>query len=103
MILHKNLPMSIESLIEVVRLRGLRLNNLFQLPEPHLDVWQANVTDGHKIWEFGRGATPEEALRAALHVAATTEPQYSPPPPIKVLWKETKTQTPLNRIPPTAI
>lgn len=45
--------------------RGLWVNNLFQLglaPKP----WQANVTDGAKCYEFGRGPTPAAALAAAL-------------------------------------
>lgn len=82
MLLHRNLPMSVDAMLELVRLRGLRLNNLFQLFDGR---WQANVTDGEKYWEFGRGDTADAALQAALHIAATTEPEYSPPEPITVV------------------
>lgn len=78
MLLHRAMPMSVDALLEVVRQRGLRLNNLFQLEDGR---WQANVTDGLKYWEFGRGDSAEEALRAALLSAATTEPQYAIPEP----------------------
>lgn len=46
---------------------GLRLHNLFQLG----DGWQANVraSDGDPCFEFGRGATPAQALVAALKAA----------------------------------
>lgn len=73
--------MSVDALLEVVRQRGLRLANLFQLPLEHGGSWQANVTDGERHWEFGRADTPEAALRTALHIAATTEPEYYTPDP----------------------
>ena len=50
------------ALICVINAEGYRVNNLFQLAE---EVWQANLTDGRKFWEFGRGSSAEEALRNA--------------------------------------
>jgi hypothetical protein len=71
-----------ELLLEVTR-RGLRLNNLFQLPDGR---WQANVTDGEKYWEFGRAATAIMALQAALHISSTTRHtlgiESKPDPPL---------------------
>lgn len=64
--------MTLEELIETVGLKGLRLNNLFQL---NTGRWQANVTDGERYWEFGRGDSATEALQAALVKHSTTEPE----------------------------
>lgn len=64
--------MTVDELIAEVAAKGLRLNNLFQL---HTGGWRANITDGERMWEFGNGSTPVEALQAALHKSATTEPQ----------------------------
>lgn len=63
---------TVDELISQVNKLGLRLNNLFQL---HTGRWQANITDGERFWEFGRGDTPVEALQAALHLQSTTEPE----------------------------
>lgn len=76
MILKGNLPMSVDALLEVVRVRGFHLANLFQLPDGR---WQANVSNGFNYWEFGRGDTADKALMAALHIAAVSAPEYSPP------------------------
>ena len=81
MILRKNLPMGVDALIEVVRQRGLRLANLFQLGDGR---WQANVSNDTSHWDFGRGDTAEEALMAALHLAATSSPErYLPDKPVR--------------------
>ena len=80
MIHRQRMQMSVDALHEVVRIRGFRLSNLFQLED---GLWQANVSNGHNFWEFGRGDTPDEALMAALHIAATEEPEYSPPKAIQ--------------------
>lgn len=62
--------MTIEDLLAEVTKRGLRLNNLFQLEG---GSWQANVTDGERYWEFGKGETAIAALLAALHISATDQ------------------------------
>lgn len=72
--------MTVDELIAEVNNRHLRLNNLFQLENGR---WQANITDGARFWEFGRGDTAVEALLAALHVAATTEPELGIDKPIR--------------------
>lgn len=64
--------MTLEELISEVNGRGLRLNNLYQLSDGR---WQANVTDGEKFWDFGRGDTAVQALQAALHISTTTTPE----------------------------
>lgn len=64
--------MSVDALIQEVAERHLRLNNLFQLMDGR---WQANITDGEKFWEFGRGDSAVEALQAALHIQSTTTPE----------------------------
>lgn len=72
--------MSVDALLELVRSRGLKLSNLFQLSD---ERWQANVSDGQRFWEFGRGDSPSQALMAALHMAATTESEQYVPREIK--------------------
>jgi hypothetical protein len=59
-----------DDLIAQAHSLGLRLNNLFELPN---GVWQANLTDGTKFWGFGRAGTWQSALRQALAIAQTTE------------------------------
>lgn len=79
---------SLESLLAAVAVRGLLVANLFQLPfdSPLANHWQANLTDGHQWWEFARGASPQQALARALHLANTTvgspaiRPQAEPAP-----------------------
>ena len=48
---------------------GYTVNNLFQLPyntsRPGAR-WQANLTMGEAVWEFGQGDTPGAALGEAL-------------------------------------
>lgn len=73
--------MNLEDLIAEVARRQLRLNNLFQLDNGR---WQANITDGQRFWEFGRGDTAMEALIAALNLSATTTPEYGIERAIKV-------------------
>lgn len=65
--------MTVDDLIAEVARRKLRLNNLFQLDNGR---WQANITDGSRFWEFGRGDNPVEALLRALEYSATTTPEY---------------------------
>ena len=75
-------PHSIDDLLMLVEARGLKLANLFQFEVAATGTWrwQANITDGSKYWDFARGATAAEALRAALFTAATTEPAVDPRP-----------------------
>lgn len=62
------------SLLAVASLQ-YRVNNLAQLDD---GTWRANLRErggeaheaGPLFWEFGHGATPEEALREALAKAA---------------------------------
>lgn len=72
--------MTVDELIAEVNRMSLRLNNLFQL---HDGRWQANITDGVKFWEFGRGDTAVAALYAALHIARTTTPELGIDKPIR--------------------
>lgn len=65
--------MTLEDLIAEVSRRKLRLNNLFQLDDGR---WQANITDGQRFWEFGRGDNAMEALIRAINLTATTTPEY---------------------------
>lgn len=58
-------PGSFFALIAQVEASALWVNNLFRLGPPPAP-WQANLTDGELVWEFGHGLTPEGALRAAL-------------------------------------
>lgn len=78
MIHQSQMAMSVDAMLEIVRLRGLRLNNLFQIPD---GPWQANLTDGISFWEFGRSDTPDGAIRAALYKAATEKPKPARQPP----------------------
>lgn len=55
--------MTVEQLISEAASRGLRVNNLFQLPA---GGWQANVCDGETFYEFGIGDDAGSALSAAL-------------------------------------
>lgn len=75
-------PNSVDDLLVLVEARGLRLANLFQFEVPGTGLWrwQANITDGQRFWEFGRGASAPEALRAALFISATTEPEVDTGP-----------------------
>jgi hypothetical protein len=58
---------SVDSLLESLVARDLRLANLFELGDGR---WQANVTDGDKVWEFSRGGSAAIALRGAMFIAA---------------------------------
>jgi hypothetical protein len=89
--------MTIEELIQEVANRNLRLNNLFQLDNGR---WQANITDGSRFWEFGKGATAGEALIAALQKTLTTTPEYGIERPIRASQeyqprRATKAPTPI--------
>ena len=55
--------MDTDKAIAQVVVKGLKVNNLFQLAT---GGWQANVTDGTENSEFGKATTPDEALIAAL-------------------------------------
>lgn len=66
-------PNSVDELLASVAARGLRVANLFQFELPgtaNMWRWQANLTDGQRFWEFGRGDTAAAALRAALFISA---------------------------------
>lgn len=63
--------MMVDELIAEINGRGLRINNLAQLEDGR---WQANITDGERFWEFGRGNTAAAALIAAVQKHATTTP-----------------------------
>ena len=70
---------TLDDLIAGLPARGLRLANLFQFEVPGTGTWrwQANVTDGEKFWDFGRGSSPVEALEAALNVQSITPGEIS--------------------------
>jgi hypothetical protein len=58
--------MTIEALFAEATARRLRINNLFERND---GIWQANTRTDDPVahcYEFGLGATPQEALRAAL-------------------------------------
>jgi hypothetical protein len=64
------------AMIFVLNSEGFRINNLFQLLSP-AGLWQANLTDGKLLWEFGRGDSPLSALqqaRAKVHSTEGTPP-----------------------------
>lgn len=62
--------MTVESAIAEVREHSLLVLNLFQLKTGQ---WQANLWDGEKSWDFGRGGSMEDAIRAALRNALSTD------------------------------
>lgn len=86
--------MTIEELISEAARRGLRVNNLCQLPD---FTWQANLTDGERFWEFGKGQDPQSALVAALHKHSTTAPELGLPQG-GGLYKPTPTRAPKGRL-----
>jgi hypothetical protein len=65
------------ALIFVINSEGFRLNNLFQTTEGYRTarstdaLWQANLTDGKLLWDFGVGSTPSAALKAAWEKVKT--------------------------------
>lgn len=61
--------MTIESAISSIHEAGFRVFNLFELRN---GLWQANVCDDEKAWEFGVGGNPEGALRVALDKTSYT-------------------------------
>ncbi len=60
--------MSVESTIFSIHKAGFRVLNLFELKS---GLWQANVCDDEKAWEFGVSKSPEMALLYALREAQT--------------------------------
>ena len=72
--------MTVDELIVEVSRRGLRINNLFQLDDGR---WQANITDGVRYWEFGKGETPTAALITALNKSVTETPEIVRDRPIR--------------------
>lgn len=68
-------PLSLEEMIAHINGAGYRVNNLFQLPAPRgiPALWQANLTDGEKLWEFGTGGSPSSALGEAWQRARTSQ------------------------------
>lgn len=69
--------MTVESALAEVKENSLLLFNLFQLKTGQ---WQANLWDGEKSWNFGRGESMEDAIRAALRnaLSADGEEVYKP-------------------------
>ncbi len=61
--------MTIESTISSIHEAGFRVLNLFELED---GLWQANVCNDEKAWEFGVGGSPEDALRVALNKTTYT-------------------------------
>lgn len=57
---------TLETLISEINKKGYRIYNLFELIHSVTGKWQANLNKGDKVWEFGHGDTPNEALSAAL-------------------------------------
>lgn len=59
--------MRLDEILEALPDVGLRLRNLFQLA----DGWQANVSsaDENTAFQFGRGATPVEAMVNCLKLS----------------------------------
>ena len=55
--------MSIESTITQIHKEGFIILNLFELGN---GMWQANLYDGEKAWDFGVDHDPEVALLNAL-------------------------------------
>jgi hypothetical protein len=75
---------AVDDWIKEVGRRGLILNNLFQFKVSTTEWrWQANVTDGVRYWDFGRGATPQEALSQALFKSESTTPEIVLDRPIR--------------------
>jgi hypothetical protein len=60
-----------DSLLAQVHSLGLRLNNLFELEN---GLWQANVTDGQRFWEFGKSGTWQGAIAQAIARAQSEVP-----------------------------
>lgn len=55
--------MSLESTISQIHKEGFIILNLFELGN---GMWQANLYDGEKAWDFGVDHDPEVALLEAL-------------------------------------
>ena len=55
--------MTLESTISQIHQEGLIILNLFELGN---GMWQANLYDGEKAWDFGVDHNPEVALLSAL-------------------------------------
>jgi hypothetical protein len=76
--------MTLDELLARVAERSLKVANLFQFQSPATGEWrwQANLTDGQAVWEFGRGPTAGAALETALE-ATRFKPvgRRAPPPP----------------------
>ena len=58
--------MTIESAIRRITLEGFIIRNLFELES---GLWQANLHDGEKAFNFGVDSDPEVALLFALREA----------------------------------
>jgi len=76
---------TLHDLIDEAHALGFRINNLFEQHTRH--AWQANVREaddsGGRGFEFGLGATPEEALAIAIEKARANkkQPSHTPPAP----------------------
>jgi hypothetical protein len=79
------------ALLFVINSEGFRVNNLIQLLSP-ANTWQANLTDGKLLWDFGRGSTPSQALEAAWLKIKTTEgvPGLEPGAPLPPIRRTAK-------------
>lgn len=82
---------TVDDMLKVIAARGLFVGNLFQLPESGL--WQANLNDGHKVWEFGKGNSPVTALIIALS-EAISDKRYEFYPPDRPVPYDGPTDTP---------
>ncbi len=68
--------MQIEPILKDIEAAGFKVLNLFQLPN---GVWQANLYDGEKAWNFGLADSPALALSLALtHAQITSGTTMSP-------------------------
>lgn len=63
------MKVQIEPILSEIEDAGLKVLNLFQLPN---GVWQANLYDGEKAWNFGLADEPALALSLAFTYAKTT-------------------------------
>lgn len=55
--------MTLDHLFSQIEKEGMAFNNLFQYND---GSWQCNLRDATHAYEFGRGATAPEAIKAAI-------------------------------------
>jgi len=83
-------------LLDRIATRDLKLANLFQF-QPYGStewLWQANLTDGIKVWEFGRGGSAAAALEAAI--AAVAKPSIPRRATAKIVPFQSRGALPLS-------